>query len=172
MNGRTVFSFYPNGNPLNGCEYLLARLHAFSSSPLAILILFLGINDIFCDRGVTVSEIADRLGETIVQARKSSRIGRIVLMSPLPVNERIEFASLYELEIKKAKRFAATFRCKAVELGCLFVDPAKVISASALDGVHIDGENHATLGRHLCDFLAGKGAVNGEGRQGKNRKDY
>jgi lysophospholipase L1-like esterase len=155
MNGRTAFSYYPNGNPLNGCEYLSACLHAYSSSPIAILILFLGINDIFCDRGVTVVEIAERLGETITLAGQTNRIGQIVLMSPLAVNEQIEFASLYELEIEKSRHFSDVYRTQAKELSCLFVDPAEVIEASRLDGVHIDGENHIRLGKHLCEFLLG-----------------
>ncbi len=161
MNGRTVFSYYPDGNPLNGCEYLSACMQAYSSSPIAILILYLGINDIFCDRGVTATEIAERLGETITLAGQTNSIGQIVLMSPLSVNEQIEFASLYELEIKRAKQFSDSFRSKAMDLGCLFVDPAKVINASELDGVHIDGENHVKLGKHLCDFLVSEGVVNG-----------
>jgi lysophospholipase L1-like esterase len=162
MNGRTVFSFYPDGSPQNGCEYLTARLRAFASSPVSVLIIYLGINDIFYDREVTVTEIADRLGETIVHANQTNQIDEIVLMSPLPVNEQIEMASFYELEIEKARKFADCFRAKAMELGCHFVDPAKAISASELDGVHIDGENHVKLGKYMCDFLLSQEKTDGQ----------
>jgi lysophospholipase L1-like esterase len=153
LNGRTAFSFYPDGNPLNGCEYLFSCLKAYADSPLATLILYLGINDIFCDRSVTAAEIADRVGQAATLAARTDSVDQIVLLSPLPVNEGVEFASFYESEIERARRFSEHFRAKASELECLFVDPAEVISASELDGVHIDGPNHVRLGEHLCRFI-------------------
>ncbi len=156
LNGRTAFSFYPDGNSLNGCDYLSSCLKDYTNSPIAILILFLGINDIFCDRSVTAAEIADRVGQAATLAARTNSIGQIVLLSPLPVNEQNEFASFYGPEIERAKGFSRHFKAKAAELDCLFADPAEVISASKLDGVHIDGPNHIRLGEYLCTFIMEK----------------
>ena len=46
---------------------------------------------------------------------------------------------------------AAAFREVAETLGCTFFDAGSVVSASRVDGVHLDAEAHRVLG----DALAG-----------------
>jgi lysophospholipase L1-like esterase len=48
---------------------------------------------------------------------------------------------------------AAAFREVADTLGCAFFDAASVVSASRVDGVHLDAEAHRALGDALADAV-------------------
>jgi lysophospholipase L1-like esterase len=43
----------------------------------------------------------------------------------------------------------------AGELGCHFFDAGSVTPASAVDGIHLDADQHARLGTALAAFVAG-----------------
>ena len=68
LNGRTIGSFMPYGNPLNGLEYLERILPGFSD--LDMIILYLGINDLFQRDDIGAEEI-----ETILRCKKPVKLG-------------------------------------------------------------------------------------------------
>ena len=153
LNGRTVFGFYPDGNPLNGAESLLANLEAYA--PVQVLVVFLGINDLFCERGITAAAIAQKLEQTVASAAQKNPDMRTVILPPLPVRDGVRQELLYGHEISESRLFASAYEAAARRLGCRFFDPAGIIEASGIDGVHIDADNHIKLGLHLGDYIVG-----------------
>ena len=150
LNGRTVHDYYPEGNLLNGAENLPACITAYS--PLSVVIVFLGINDLFCERDLPVESLPERLGRAIDSAAES-HFGSVLLVAPLPINQSAANAALYEHETAKSKLLAAEYRRVAERLGWLFLNPSEVITASAVDGVHIDAQDHIKLGHRIFDLL-------------------
>jgi len=53
----------------------------------------------------------------------------------------------------KCAGLADAYRDVASELGCPFFDAATVTSASRVDGIHLDADQHLTLGRALAGVV-------------------
>jgi lysophospholipase L1-like esterase len=179
LNGRTLLSFGPPGHPLNGGEHLPVVLEA--NQPLDGLLLFLGTNDLFAFEDLSVEEMADGLLSlltrvTVPPAERDARklparesagaersVGesagrplppdRVVVMPPVSVHEEIGAISPYRRQLELSRQLPDEYRRIAGSRGCLFFDPGRIITASALDGVHLEAEAHISLGESLCDFL-------------------
>jgi hypothetical protein len=54
----------------------------------------------------------------------------------------------------KNKDLAAELEAVATELGCAFVDAGKVVTTSAVDGVHLDADQHLVLAHTLTQAVA------------------
>ncbi|HUV06826.1 MAG TPA: hypothetical protein VMX75_03785, partial [Spirochaetia bacterium] len=151
LNGRTLGSYSMEGNPLNGSEHIFTLLRAYGGPD--ILVLYLGINDIFSGSIEGVSSIVFELEEVIEKINRLYASLRIILLAPLPVNLGTVYASGYGSENDRSIGLSAEFKQVAVRYGSLFVETSKVITASPIDGVHIDSENHINLGKHVCALI-------------------
>ena len=148
LNGRTLCAFGMEGDPLNGSEHLITLLRAHER--LNLLILYLGINDLFVDPRLSVALMAEELDEVIDNIRDVQASLPVLVLAPLPVNVVREHRSFYHEQIEKSFKLVAAFESLSAQKGCHFLDPSQVISASRRDGVHIDAEEHIKLGLHLC----------------------
>jgi lysophospholipase L1-like esterase len=54
----------------------------------------------------------------------------------------------------KSKGLAEALREVASTMDCAFFDAGTVVATSAIDGVHLDGEEHERLGRALAPVVA------------------
>lgn len=54
----------------------------------------------------------------------------------------------------KCVGLAAAYREVAAASGCRFFDSASVTSASRVDGIHLDADQHLTLGKALAQVVA------------------
>ncbi len=63
LNGRTIGNFMPPGNPLNGLDYLERILPTYPD--LDLVVLYLGINDLFHRNDIGVEEIARNIGYAV-----------------------------------------------------------------------------------------------------------
>jgi lysophospholipase L1-like esterase len=54
----------------------------------------------------------------------------------------------------KSVGLAEAYEQTAAELGCHFFDAGKVTRASAVDGIHLDADQHDRLGKALAAFVA------------------
>jgi len=151
LNGRTLCSFRMDADPLNGSEHLITVVKAYKD--VNLLILYLGINDLFTDPEISVPSMSLELAETIDTVQKFSPSMKVLVLSPLPVNVGIEYHAYYHEQIEKSFKLPGEFECVARERGCNFLDPSKVISASRDDGVHIEAEEHIKLGLHVCTLV-------------------
>jgi lysophospholipase L1-like esterase len=148
LNGRTLCAFGMEGDPLNGLEHLITLLRAHRSPDL--LILYLGINDLFVDPHISVAAMSEDLEEVIDNIRETQASLPVLVLAPLPVNVGREYHAYYHEQIEKSFDLIAAFENVCEQRGCHFLDPSQVISASRHDGVHIEAEEHIKLGLHLC----------------------
>ncbi|MDH3514198.1 MAG: GDSL family lipase, partial [Gammaproteobacteria bacterium] len=54
---------------------------------------------------------------------------------------------------KKCLGLSAAYRKVCEEAGCHFFDAGSIITSSAVDGVHLDEEQHLTLGSELSKYV-------------------
>jgi lysophospholipase L1-like esterase len=148
LNGRTLGAFGMEGSPLNGSEHLITLLRATES--LDLLILYLGINDLFVDPHIASEALVEELEDVVDDVRKVWKRLSLLVMAPLPVNVGREYDRYYHEQIEKSFELGEAFEHVAARMGCHFLDPSRVISASRRDGVHIEAEEHIKLGMHLC----------------------
>lgn len=157
LNGRTLCAFGMEGDPLNGSEHLVTILRVHKHVDL--LILYLGINDLFIDPHSSVAAMAEELEEVIDNARDIQASLPVLVLAPLPVNVGRDYHAYYHEQIEKSFDLIAAFENLSARKGCHFLDPSQVISASRHDGVHIEAEEHIKLGLHLCvivrDLISG-----------------
>jgi lysophospholipase L1-like esterase len=136
------------GDLLNGAEHLTALLATHQH--LDLLILYLGINDIFVDARLSVAAMEEELGRLIDNVRIARSPLPLLVLAPLPVNVSGEYHAYYHEQIEKSLGLIPAFERVSTRKGCHFLDPSRVISASRKDGVHIEAEEHVKLGLHLC----------------------
>jgi lysophospholipase L1-like esterase len=171
LNGRTIGNFLPGVSPLNGLGYLeyLVKRYAqrgdvrnpnkqIEMDGPDVVILYLGINDLFQGGDITISRIAQQLRYAVDLLLDDEFFPRakypgVVVLSPLPVNSDIEYAGAYRGEIESSKIFFKTIAEVLKDTPAAVIDTGSIIRASRLDGVHIDGENHVKLGQALCRWL-------------------
>ena len=148
LNGRTLGAFGMEGDPLNGSEHLLTLLSAYE--PLDLLILYLGINDLFVDPHISSTVLKGELEDVVDNVRRGREGLSVLVMAPLPVNVGREYDLCYHEQIVKSFELVEGFESISARKGCHFLDSSQVISASRRDGVHIEAEEHIKLGMHLC----------------------
>jgi hypothetical protein len=65
----------------------------------------------------------------------------------------LEAIAVYTRQLELSRHLANEYRRVAESRGGLFFDPGRVITTSAVDGVHLEAEAHIRLGESLCEFL-------------------
>lgn len=154
LPGRTTVWDDPIEGYRNGKEYLIPCL--VSHAPIDLVIIFLGTNDLKMRFSVSAYDIANSVGVLvdIVQRSTAGRRGqapKVLLIAPPPLGKLTGYAEMLEGGTEKSLRFSHHFRRVAEEYGCPLLDCAGVIVSSDIDGVHLEPEEHAKLGRALAD---------------------
>lgn len=118
------------------------------------MIILLGTNDLkrrFC---VGAFDIAQGAGVLVRFVQKSEtgpngKAPQVLLLAPPRVGKLAgtDFVELFAGAEQESAMFSREFRRVAGEMGCEFLDTAEVIVSSALDGVHLDAEEHEKLGQ-------------------------
>lgn len=158
LNGRrTVWDdpFKPGRNGLDGLQQRI-EIH----SPLALVILMLGINDFQSVYQFTAAQSARGIS-VLVRAIRSAPIEPgmpvppiLIVGPPLPGVPAGDMAEKFDGASRKSTGLTAAYSAMAVEEGCTFFDAARVISTSRVDGVHLDADQHGVLGRELVGTVA------------------
>ncbi|HHU68943.1 MAG TPA: SGNH/GDSL hydrolase family protein [Thermoanaerobacterales bacterium] len=163
LNGRTtVWNDPVRGEYRNGKAYLLPCLH--THKPIDLVILFLGGNDLKCRFSVTPFEIAQSI-EMLVNIIKKSETGpdmespEILVIIPPPIlipkkaREELDYLiPVYEEAIEKIKLFPKEFT-RVLKGQCHLLDSSKLIKTSEIDGMHLDPESHAILGKEVAKYI-------------------
>lgn len=160
LNGRTTVWEDPVEQYKNGLTYLLPCME--SHSPIDLLIIMLGTNDLKQRFNCTVHNIA-RSAVNLIRAAKFSTCGRngaapkVLLVSPIHVGENIydgEMGDIFgEGVIEKSKQFAKYYKRVSDEEGCFFLDASLHALPCAEDAIHIDAKNHALLAQAMADSV-------------------
>jgi lysophospholipase L1-like esterase len=167
LNGRrTVWDdpFKPGRNGLIG---LAQRIEV--NSPLALVILMLGTNDLQSMHPHTAWHAAQGIATLVGAIRQAPiepgmPVPPVLIVAPPPILiPRGPIAAKFTGAADKAVGLADAYRSIASELGCPFFDAGSVTPASAVDGIHLDADQHRTLGLALARFVASLPGVSAPG---------
>lgn len=157
LNGRrTVLEdpFKPGRNGLMGIEQRIEI-----NSPLAVVVVMLGTNDFQSMHLHTAWHAAEGVA-AIVRAIRGAPIEpgitvpKVLVVAPPPIQEpKGPIALKFAGAPAKCVGLAEEFRRVAVEVDCDFFDAGSVTGSSAMDGIHLDADQHAVLGRSLAQVV-------------------
>ena len=153
LNGRrTVWDdpFKPGRNGLTGLEQRIEI-----NSPLALVVLMLGTNDFQSMHPHNASHSAQGIA-TLVRAIRRAPIEPdmaeppILLIAPPRTGQATgTMADKFANAREKSEGLSDAFAAIAAELSCPFFDAGRIVTTSKIDGVHLDVDQHAILGRQL-----------------------
>ena len=158
LNGRrTVFEdpYKPGRNGLLGLEQKI-EIH----SPLALVILMLGTNDFQSMHAHNAWHSAQGMAALVDAVRRSPvepgmPIPEILIVAPPAIQKpKGPIAAKFQGAEQKSVGLAAAYQQVARERGCQFFDAGSVTASSAVDGVHLDADQHYALGRALAEAVA------------------
>ncbi len=158
LNGRrTAFDdpYQPGRNGLVGLEQRI-EIH----SPLALVVLMLGTNDFQVMHAHDAWQSAQGIAALVRAIRRAPiepgmPIPEILVVAPPEIQApKGPIAPKFRGAETKCAGLAAAYEAVARELGCRFFDAAGVTSSSRVDGVHLDADQHRTLGQSLARVAA------------------
>jgi len=159
LNGRRTVWEDPFKPGRNGLVGLQQRIEV--SSPLALVVLMLGTNDFQSMHQLNAWHSAQGIA-TLVRTIRTAPIEpgmpvpEILIVAPPPARTaKGPIAPKFEGADAKSKGLAEALADVAAELGCAFFDAGRVVKVSAVDGVHLDADQHLVLAHVLAKEVAG-----------------
>ena len=158
LNGRrTVFEdpYKPGRNGLAGLEQRIEI-----SSPLALVILMLGSNDFQSMHTHTAWHSAFGLAALVDAVRRAPiepgmPVPPILIVAPPPAGPpKGAMVPKFEGAAQKGAGLPAALAEVARDRGCSFFDAGRIVHVSAVDGVHLDGDQQLILGQALAEVAA------------------
>lgn len=158
LNGRRTVWEDPFKRGRNGLQGLAQRVEI--NSPLALVILMLGTNDFqFCHPCNNAWAAAQGVSALINGIRKAPiepgmPVPPILLVSPpLLQTAKGAMAEKFKGGAARCAGLAEAYQQVALDLNCHFFDAQTATSTSAVDGVHLDREQHVKLGEALTEVV-------------------
>lgn len=158
LNGRRTIYDDPIKDGRNGLLGLQQRIEV--NSPLAMVLLMLGTNDFQINHDHNASHAVLGLQKLIKSIRAAPiepgmPIPEILVIAPPPIQQpQGEIAVKFKGADIKSVGLAGAYEALAKQEHCYFFDAGKVTTSSRLDGVHLDADQHQTLGLALVNFLS------------------
>jgi lysophospholipase L1-like esterase len=157
LNGRRTVWDDPFKAGRNGLQGLAQRIEMHS--PLALVMIVLGTNDFQCMHDNSPFLSTQGLA-VLVQAIRHAPVEPgmqippiMIVAPPAIVAPRGTIAAKFEGAATKSSGLAAAYEGLAQELDCLFFNINDVTSASQIDGIHLDADQHTQVARSLADFV-------------------
>lgn len=157
LNGRRTVWDDPFKPGRNGLVGLAQRIEA--QSPLALVVLMLGTNDLQSMHPHGPWHAAEGVA-TLVRAIRGAPIEPgmpvppvLVVCPPEMGTPTGAIAGKFAGGDAKSRGLAAAYAAMAAEVGCPCFDAGAVVSASAVDGVHLDASAHRALGAALVPVV-------------------
>lgn len=156
LNSRTTMLNDPEKDGKNGAVYLKPCMQ--THSPLDIVILMLGTNDLKEKFNRTPQQIANGIEKLIsIIYEPDSNYGhrlKVILLSPPIVDESVDGVKKdYLASGEKSKKLGELYKSVAVDNNLEFIDLAKFISPSKTDGYHLEPDAHGKLAELLLDKI-------------------
>jgi lysophospholipase L1-like esterase len=165
LGGRTTMFVDPLGDDRSGAPYLQPCL--WSHAPVDLVTIMLGTNDLKSAYRLRASEIALAAGHLVDLARRSlagpaGTSPRVLLISPPPLAEATAKSELWGFGGSRAESqlLAKHYALIAQMRGAAFFDAGSVIQTSPVDGVHLEADAHAVLGRVVAGAI--RAALDGD----------
>jgi lysophospholipase L1-like esterase len=157
LNGRRTVWDDPFKAGRKGLQGLAQRIEMHS--PLTLVMLVLGTNDFQCMHDNSPFLSTQGLA-ALVQAIRQAPVEPgmqippvMIVAPPAIVGPRGTIAAKFEGAATRSAGLATAYEKLAEELDCLFFDLNKVTTASQIDGIHLDADQHAQVARSLAGFL-------------------
>ena len=159
INGRTTtLDEIDPGRPYkNGLSLLEPCLEAHY--PVDIVVFMLGTNDTKLQYDRSVEEISEGMRK-LIQVVKSSNKGfkgnppKILLIAPHPIIMIPNSSPCFNQDsVKKSERIAKNYQKLAKDEACEFLDASLIVTASHLDGVHLEEHESKVLGRAVAKIV-------------------
>jgi len=157
LNGRRTVWDDPFKPGRNGLVGLAQRIEIHS--PLECVVLMLGTNDFQSMHQHNAWHSSQGI-LALVSAIRSAPIEpgmpvpRVLVVAPPAMRTpQGPIAPKFEAGETKCTGLADAYRKVCEELGCDFFDAGSVVGSSAVDGVHLDAEQHLALGKALARVL-------------------
>jgi lysophospholipase L1-like esterase len=155
--GRTAICEDPIEGYKCGKDYIIPCIQ--SHSPVDLLKVMLGTNDLIKRFSLPTCDIAKGVGILVDLVRKSclslgiSGTSSIVdcTTAPPPILEVSRFKEIFEGGAEKSQKFGTYYADIARIVGCHFIDAGKIISSSKDDGIHFDAVEHEKLGKAVSE---------------------
>ena len=153
LNGRTTVWDDPIELDKNGATYLRPCIQ--THKPMDLVIIMLGTNDLKTRFSLPAYDIASGAGVLVDIVQKSETgIGGeapdVLLIAPPPAVELTGFAEMFEDAVEKSGSFARHYRRVANEKGCHYLNAGDHVESSPLDGIHLEVDMHARLGKAVA----------------------
>jgi lysophospholipase L1-like esterase len=155
LNGRRTVWDDPFKAGRNGLLGLAQRIEMHS--PLALVIVMLGTNDFQVMHNHNAWMSAQGIAALVNAIRQAPiepgmPVPPVLIAAPPPMSEpRGAIAPKFLGGPAKSVGLAAAQREVAASLNCAFFDAGSVTPASRVDGIHLDADQHATLGKALVE---------------------
>ena len=157
LNGRRTVWDDPFKPGRNGLEGLAQRIEIHS--PLALVILMLGTNDFQSMHPHNAWHSAQGIARLVAAIREAPiepgmPVPPILVVAPPPIQRpQGPLAPKFAGGEAKCAGLAEAYSEVASAMGCAFFDAATVTSSSAVDGVHLDADQHLKLGGALAGVV-------------------
>jgi lysophospholipase L1-like esterase len=157
LNGRRTVWEDPYKPGRNGLDGLAQRIE--THSPLALVILMLGTNDFQSMHPHTAWHAAQGIAALVAAIRQAQiepgmPTPPILVVAPPPLQPpKGPIAPKFAGTEVKAVGLANAYRDICMILDCPFFDAGAVTATSRVDGVHLDADQHLTLGRAMVDVV-------------------
>jgi len=158
LNGRrTVWDdpFKPGRNGLEGLAQCVE-----SHSPLSLVILMLGTNDFqFCHPYNDAWSAAQGIAALVNEVRKAPiepgmpEPDILIVSPPLIRTPQGAIAAKFRDAELRCHGLAHAYSRIASDLSCNFFDAETVTTASTVDGVHLDADQHVALGEAISEIV-------------------
>ncbi|MBF6340656.1 hypothetical protein IU450_32885 [Nocardia abscessus] len=162
LGGRTTDLNDPDRDDRNGRKYFQPCLR--SHSPLDMVVIMLGNNDLKTKFGREIDDVATALEGYIDNIERTAwtRTGgvpAVLLVSPIHLDATqpafAEQSSEYDADsVRKSRKLGDAISRVAGRRGALFVDAATVAHPGT-DGVHLSHDSHERLSKLIAQMIAG-----------------
>jgi lysophospholipase L1-like esterase len=158
LNGRRTVWEDPFKPGRNGIDGLQQRIEI--CSPLSLVILMLGTNDFQFSHPYNDAWAAAQGIAALVHEIRSSPIEPgmpvppiLILCPPRISAPKGPIAPKFRGAEERCAGMPEAYREVASNLGCHYFDANTVTSSSKMDGVHLDSDQHLTLGSAVASFV-------------------
>jgi lysophospholipase L1-like esterase len=159
LPGRTTVHPDPiEGAHLSGLAALPMVLG--THSPIDLLLIMLGTNDLKARCGVGATDIAASV-EVLVRTARAFCAGsgrpvpEVLVVSPAPISEAAELGGTFVGGAAKSRALGPLLHDVAARLGTGFLDAGEHVEVSPVDGVHLEPDAHRALAAAIGAAVAG-----------------
>jgi lysophospholipase L1-like esterase len=159
LNGRRTVWEDPFRPGRNGRQGLAQRIEIHS--PLSLVIVMLGTNDFQFSHPYNNAWSAAQGIVTLVNDIRSAPVEPgmpvppVLVVCPPPIGPPKGFIAAKFLGAdERCRGLADAYREVTSALGCHFFDAGSVTASSRVDGIHLDADQHVTLGKALVAVVA------------------